>query len=220
MPLSLHKYNYNLVITVPLKICATLKNLEVSCFISVSDQSSIPERILSAVIMGIRSFSTLAPSTMKLSARAEILNACADGLVSRLARNWVSVTTSTSLLWFTRLSEQLASVKLNLCSEREGNEIIYEPIKYQFAHAYITKQCCQGVLIIVQGCQLCMENILMRYGHLLSLWHSISLWPSISSDLSLSTDLHCTQRLLYSQNGINNNNVHPFFLQITFSHFK
>jgi hypothetical protein len=28
--------------------------------------------------------------------------------------------TSTSLLWFTRLSVQLASVKLNLCSGKEG----------------------------------------------------------------------------------------------------
>jgi hypothetical protein len=46
------------------------------------------------------------------------LNAFADGLVSRLARNCVKVITSTSLLWFTKLREQLARVKLNLCSEK------------------------------------------------------------------------------------------------------
>lgn len=95
-------------------------NISIPYFIQSSDQSGIPERMLSAVTMGMRSFSLLAPSMTKLSARAETLKACADGLVSRLARNWVSVTTSTSLLWFTRLSEQLASVKLNLCSERES----------------------------------------------------------------------------------------------------
>ena len=48
---------------------------------------TLPVRILSAVIIETRSFSILAPSTMKLSARADTLKACADGLVSRLARN-------------------------------------------------------------------------------------------------------------------------------------
>jgi len=109
-------------------------------FIYVKVSVNLPERMLSAVIMGMRSFSTLAPSTTKLSARAEILNASADGLVSRLARNWVSVTTSTSLLWFTRLSEQLASVKLNLCSGKEGNRYGYTcSRKYKFTYVYSTR---------------------------------------------------------------------------------
>lgn len=68
-------------------------------------------------IIGTRLYSTEA-STLILSTRVDTLYALADGLVSRLLIRWPMVITISSFEPLIKLTMQLATVKLILCSRK------------------------------------------------------------------------------------------------------